>query len=299
MKRAVQDVGASVRARLLQRARAEGIDFQLLLTRYVFERFLYRLSVSQYRDRFVLKGALLLSMWAGDHFRPTRDIDFLGYGDTSPNVLAEVIRTICAEPVADDGVVFSQKDIEAVLIREETEYGGVRIRTIASVSNARIPVQVDVGYGDAITPAPVEIKYPTLLEFAAARLKAYPIETIVAEKFESVVILGMANSRMKDYYGLYLILQTFSFKLNSLREAISRTFQRRGTMLPEAVPVGLTDKFATERQSRWRGFLELNHIAPVSPNFALVVADILNFLMPLLHTADLDLTWHRGGPWLP
>lgn len=158
MKHRVRDVSASVRAKLFERARAESTDFQLLLTRYVLERLLYRLSVSRYRDHFVLKGALLLSVWTGDCFRPTRDIDLLGYGDTNPETLAQVFSAICAEPVSDDGVVFDAYGITAVLIREETEYGGVRIRTTANVSDARIPIQVDVGCGDAITPAAIEIE---------------------------------------------------------------------------------------------------------------------------------------------
>lgn len=175
MSRALRDVGASVRARLLERARAERIDFQLLLTRYVLERLLYRLSVSEHRDRFILKGALLLSVWAGDRFRPTRDLDLLGYGDTSPEAMAQVFRSICAEPVSDDGVVFDTSAVGATLIREETEYGGVRIRTTATVGAAQVPVQIDIGCGDAITPGPVELHYPALLDFPPPVLQAYPV----------------------------------------------------------------------------------------------------------------------------
>lgn len=167
MKRELRNVGASVRARLLEQARAEHSDFQLLLTRYVLERLLYRLSVSEYRDRFILKGALLLSVWAGDLFRPTRDLDLLGYGDTSPEGLTDIFHTICVQPVTDDGVTFDISGLEAALIREEAEYGGVRICKTATIAGARIPVQIDIGYGDAITPGPVEIEYPALLEFSA------------------------------------------------------------------------------------------------------------------------------------
>ncbi len=186
----------------------------------------------------------MLSVWSGDRFRPTRDLDLLGYGDTSQEALAEVFRSICAEAVPDDGVVFDIEGLKAAVIREETEYGGVRIRTTATIGDARIPVQVDVGCGDAITPGPVQIEYPTLLGFPAPYLKVYPVETIVAEKLETLVVLGMANSRVKDYYDLVLVSRMFGFELCTLAEAVRRTFERRGTPVPASTPIGLTDGFA-------------------------------------------------------
>ncbi|MGH9343583.1 MAG: nucleotidyl transferase AbiEii/AbiGii toxin family protein [Terriglobia bacterium] len=297
MKRELRNVGASVRARLLERARAEKSDFQLLLTRYVLERLLYRLSVSEYRDRFILKGALLLSVLAGDRFRPTRDLDLLGYGDTRLEALTDIFRTICAQPVTDDGVLFDIARLEAALIREDTEYGGVRICTTATVARARIPVQVDIGCGDAITPGPVEIEYPALLEFSAPHLRAYPVETIVAEKLEALVVLGMANSRLKDYYDLFLISQTFTLEQRSLAEAVRRTFERRGTALLEQPPVGLTNEFASSWQARWRGFLKREHMMPVPDDLAAVVRKLYDFLLPIIRGGDHDLRWLPGGPW--
>jgi predicted nucleotidyltransferase component of viral defense system len=227
-----RNVGASVRARLLEQARAQRADFQVLLTRYVLERLLYRLSVSEQRDRFVLKGAMLLATWVETPFRATRDVDLLGRGDSDVASIADTFRAICSEGVPDDGVEFDASGLEAAPIREEFKYGGVRVRTTALIDRARIAVQIDVGFGDAITPAATEIDYPVLLDAPAPRLKAYPMQTVVAEKFEALVARGIANSRLKDFYDLYLIAQTFTLDPDVLAQAIARTFERRGTALP-------------------------------------------------------------------
>jgi predicted nucleotidyltransferase component of viral defense system len=297
VKRELRDVGASVRARLLEQARKEQSDFQLLLTRYVLERLLYRLSVSEYHDRFVLKGALLLSVWVGDRYRPTRDLDLLGYGDTEPEAVINIFRAICGEAVVADGVTFDVDRLEAELIREDAEYGGVRLRTSASIAGARIPVQVDIGSGDAITPAPVEIDYPTLLEFPAPHLRAYPVETIVAEKLEALVVLGMANSRLKDYYDLFLISRTFPLEQRALAEAVRRVFERRGTAIPEDIPVGLSHDFAIAWQIRWRGFIGREHMMRVPDDLAAVVARLRDFLVPVIRHGDEDRRWSPDGPW--
>ncbi len=196
-----RNIGASVRARLLDRSRAERSDFQILLTRYALERLLYRLSVSEHRDRFILKGAMLFVTWVADPFRPTRDLDLLGYGDPDAQAMADTFRAIFATAVADDGVTFDVDGLKAVPIRDALDYGGVRIRTTATIDGALIPIQVDVGFGDAVTPAPVEVDYPTLLDNPAPHLRAYPVETVVAEKFEALTKLGIANSRLNDHGG--------------------------------------------------------------------------------------------------
>ena len=198
-----------------------GLISKFCSTRYALERLLYRLSISPHRDRFILKGAMLFVTWIADPFRPTRDLDLLGSGDNGAEAIAETFRVICAQPVADDGVIFDVASLEAAPIREEVEYGGVRVRTTAAIAGARIPIQVDIGFGDAVTPAPVEIDYPTLLDAPAPHLRAYPIETVVAEKFEALVALGMANSRLKDFYDLWLIAQTFEFRRSSLSKPCS------------------------------------------------------------------------------
>lgn len=297
MAREVRNIGASVRARLLHRARAERSDFQILLTRYALERLLYRLSVSAHRDRFILKGAMLFVTWVAAPFRPTRDLDLLGSGDNGAEAIAETFRVICAQPVADDGVIFDVAALEAAPIREELEYGGVRVRTIATIAGARIPIQVDIGFGDAITPAPVEIDYPALLDAPAPHLRAYPVETVVAEKFEAVVTLGMANSRLKDFYDLWLIAQTFEFRKSILVDAVRRTFERRGTALPADVPVGLTDDFAAAKVSQWQTFLGRERMAAVPNAFADIIADLRLFLIPLASTPQGEWTWPPRGPW--
>ena len=297
MPRELRNIGASVRARLLDRARTERSDFQILLTRYALERLLYRLSISPHRDRFILKGAMLFVTWVADPFRPTRDLDLLGSGDNTAEAIAETFRAICAHAVADDGVIFDVAALEAAPIREEAEYGGVRVRTTATIDGARIPIQVDIGFGDAVTPAPVEIDYPTLLDAPAPQLRAYPVETVVAEKFEAMVTLGMANSRLKDFYDLWLIAQTFKFGRSTLSDAVQRTFERRGTALPADIPVGLTDEFAAARAVQWRAFLTRERMAAAPDGFTTVIADLHGFLMPLLVGSNADLVWPTGGPW--
>ena len=297
MPREPRNIGASVRARLLDRARAERSDFQILLTRYALERLLYRLSVSPHRDRFILKGAMLFVTWVADPFRPTRDLDLLGHGDNDAESIAETFRSICAQWVADDGVTFDVAALTAAAIREEVEYGGVRVRTTATIAGARIPIQVDIGFGDAVTPAPVEIDYPVLLDAPAPHLRAYPVETVVAEKFEALVTLGIANSRLKDFYDLWLIAQTFEFRRSVLIEAVRRTFERRGTALPVDIPVGLSDEFAAARAAQWQAFLTRERMAAAPDEFTTVVADLQGFLMPLLVESNADLVWPTGGPW--
>jgi predicted nucleotidyltransferase component of viral defense system len=290
-------VGASVRARLLDRARRERSDFQILLTRYALERLLYRLSVSPHRDRFILKGAMLFVTWVADPFRPTRDLDLLGQGDVDGASLGEVFRAICAMPVPDDGVVFGDR-LEAAPIRGAAERGGVRVRTTAVIGGARVPIQVDVGIGDVVTPAPIEIDFPTLFDAPPPRLRAYPVETVIAEKLEALVVLGAANTRLKDYYDLWLIAQTFELRRSTLTVAVRRTFARRRTVLPLAVPAGLADAFATERAAQWRAFLGRERMAAVPDALEDVLAGLRSFLMPLFAGRERpERIWPSGGPW--
>ena len=296
MARELRNIGASVRAKLLQRARAEKTDFQILLTRYALERLLYRLSVSDQRERFVLKGAMLFAIWQDDPFRPTRDLDLLGQGDPDPAIVAASIRSICTVEVPDDGVVFDFATVEAASIRDEDEYPGVRVRTGATIAGARLPIQIDVGFGDVITPEAIEIEYPALLDAPAPILRAYPPETVVAEKTEAIVSLGIGNSRMKDFYDLWTIAQTFAFEGGNLAEAIRRTFDRRRTPLPEQVPVGLSDGFALERETQWRAFLARDRLEVAPASLAQVIDDLRAFVQPVLARAEVA-SWPPGGPW--
>jgi hypothetical protein len=297
MPRETRNIGASVRARLLDRARAERSDFQILLTRYALERLLYRLSVSEHRERFILKGAMLFVIWVTDPFRPTRDLDLLGRGDSDVQAILDAFRAICAQSVPDDGVVFDLDALQAAPIREEVEYGGVRVRTAATIAGARTPIQVDVGFGDAVTPAPLAVDYPTLLDNPAPHLLVYPVETVVAEKFEAMARLGMANSRLKDFYDLWLLSRTFDFDYRALADAVSRTFQRRQTDLPDAPPTGLTDEFAAAWSTEWRAFMGRDRMGAVPGSLAVVVADLRGFLLPLTETPHTARVWRKTGSW--
>lgn len=212
MTKSPKDIGASVRARLLRLARERGEDFQLVLTRYANERLLYRLATSGHASRFVLKGAALFTIWTGEPHRATRDVDLLGFGDPSEDHLRAVFADILAVEVDDDGVRFDESTLDVGPIREEQDYGGVRVVLIAQVTNAKVRLQVDVGFGDAITPDAMNVDFPPLLDFPAPNLRAYPRETVVAEKLEAMVKLGQANSRMKDFYDLAVLSQTFAFE---------------------------------------------------------------------------------------
>ncbi len=297
MTRELRNTGASVRARLLDRSRHEGSDFQNLLTRYALERLLYRLSVSAERDRFVLKGAMLFAAWLDDPFRPTGDLDLLGFGDDEVARVADTFRAICAIEVSDDGVLFDVGGLGATVIREGADYGGVRVRTGATIGGARVPIQIDIGFGDAITPQAVEIDYPTLLGGPAPHLRAYPAETVVAEKFEALVSLGLANTRMKDFYDLWLISRTFGFKAAGLAEAIRRTFERRRTSVPTEVPSGLSDAFVREKAGQWRAFLRRERLGAAPDAFDELVDDLRVFLLAPLNEAVRDQRWPAGGPW--
>lgn len=297
MSREVRNVGASVRARLLARARAEKADYQILLTRYALERLLYRLSVSTHRDRFILKGALLFVTWLHDPFRPTRDLDLLGYGVNDAETMADTFKAICSTQVADDGVNFDVEGLTAEPIREDMEYGGVRVQTYAVIDGARIPIQVDIGFGDIITPGPVEIAYPVLLDSPAPHIRAYPVVTVVAEKFNAIVVLGIANSRLKDFYDLWLISSTFELDGAELSAAVQRTFERRETPMPADVPIGLTRFYAEEWDVRWKAFLKREHMNAAPGDLNQVLEDLRRFLVPLKTPLSTNSYWPVGLPW--
>lgn len=254
-----RDTGASARQRLLNRARATGRPFQELLQYFAMERFLYRLAHSAYADRFVLKGALLLSVWRAPQSRPTVDIDLAGRMDNSPEAVREVIREIIALPVPDDGVHFDPRAVETRTIREDAEYAGVRTTFRAELAGARLPMQIDIGFGDVIFPEPEKINYPTLLDLPAPTLFAYPRETVVAEKLHAIVHLGLLNSRLKDYFDLWLLPRIYTFHGTTLVKAIRATFRNRDTVIDQS-PIGLNPAFAEQdaRTSQWRAFVRTN-----------------------------------------
>jgi predicted nucleotidyltransferase component of viral defense system len=250
-----RNIGASVRQRLLNLAHARGQPMELLLTRYALERLLHRLSLSPHHERFVLKGAMLLATWFDEPHRATRDVDLLGFGDEAEDALLRTFREIMAVEV-DDGVSFDLKGLRVEAIREEVEYGGSRLRTTAALAGARIPITVDIGFGDAVEPGVEDIDLPVLLDMPSPHLRAYPPETVIAEKFHAMVALGRANSRMKDYYDVWMLTSAFEIDKERLRRAITATFARRSTLIPADVPDGLSDAFAADpaKQRQWNAF---------------------------------------------
>jgi predicted nucleotidyltransferase component of viral defense system len=274
-----RDVGASVRARLLTLARQKGQAFELLLTRYANERLLHRLSLSPHRNRFVLKGAMLMTTWFDDPHRPTRDVDFLGYGDSAPDAMLVTFREICAIEV-NDGMVFDIDALRVELIREELEYGGLRLRTTGSLAGARITVIIDIGFGDAIEPGIDKVNLPVLLDLPQPRLRVYARETVIAEKFQAMVMLGLANSRMKDFYDVWILSRSYDFENDRLPRAIAATFERRGTAIPLEAPLALTQAFAFDsgKQLQWTAFVR--DLAIEIPALETVVTDLAGFLMP-------------------
>lgn len=296
MARELRNVGASVRARLLDRARKDKGDLQNLLTRYALERLLYRLSLSPEREHFVLKGAMLFTAWLRNPFRPTQDLDLLASGDDDAAAILECFRTICTLEVPDDGVVIDSDRLRAEPIREEAQYGGVRVKTTATIGGARVPIQIDIGFGDVVTPEPVELDYPTLLDSPSPRLRAYPPETVIAEKFEALVSIGVANTRMKDFYDLWMMAQNFQFEGPLLATALRRTFERRRTAWPVEAPLGFSEEFTKAKETLWRAFLTRERLSAAPAEFSRLVADLRAFLLPLLAEAA-PRQWPPGGPW--
>lgn len=257
-----RNLAASIRARLKQRADATTQDFNLTLTHYGLERLLYRLSISPDAGNYLLKGALLFSLWYDQPHRPTRDADLLGFGPGDIDSTVAAFREICAIEV-EDGIAFDPASVKGSAIRKEAGYGGVRIDLLAKLDGARITLQVDIGFGDAVTPAPESVSYPVLLDdLPAPQLRSYPKYTVVAEKYHAVCLLGMANTRMKDYFDLWVLLTEGALDSTELRRAVEATFARRQLPVPDAVPSGLSDSFARDavKRAQWAAFLKKNRL---------------------------------------
>ncbi len=290
---------ASIRARLLNVSKQTGEDFQALLNRYAIERFLFRLGASDQSEDFVLKGAMLFVAWQGNLHRPTKDLDLLGFGDSAPDVVANRIRSIAALP-ADDGIVFDPSSIEAEVIREDAEYEGVRVKLGASLERARIRLQIDIGFGDAVDPAPVRAAFPAILNHVEpASLRMYPQEAVIAEKLQAMVVLDIRNSRMKDFFDLWFLAKTESYKLSLLRRAVIATFERRRTAMPSGLPFALTEEFLTDdtKNQQWQAFLRRLDLAGSTPDLPQAGKEIAAFVHPTFAPGDEEATWQSGGPW--
>jgi len=301
----IANMAASVRQRLLNLARERKEDFGLLLTKYGLERVLYRVSQSQHRDAFILKGALLFELWTEQRYRPTRDADFLARGENSPDRFVEIFKDVCQMEVADDGLRFDAATVTAERITEDADYEGIRVKFIAYLENAKIPIQIDLGFGDVITPAPVESDVPTLLGTAKPKLWTYPRETVVAEKFEAMVSLGLANSRMKDFHDVRTLSRDFSFKGEPLSQAIRKTFERRGTALPQDAPLVFTAAFFDNRDKKkqWTAFVNKNRNYIPESSLEQVCGEIGAFLIPLLEGLSgqrkMPSKWEQGAWVIP
>jgi predicted nucleotidyltransferase component of viral defense system len=279
-----EQLAASVRQRLKNLTGTT--DFQTMLVRYALERLLYRLSQSNYRQQFVLKGALLFDIWLERSHRATRDVDFLGFGDSTPTRIEEIFRELCSIDVVADGLEFAVSSIVSSRIKADCEYEGVRINLLAYLVGTRtqIPVQVDVGFGDAITPSPISVEFPALLSFPAPQVLSYPRETVVAEKFQAMVLLGMSNTRLKDFYDLWVLATNFSFDGIVLGAALTATFERRRTPLPQthAKVVALTPLFTNDaqKQQAWKAFLRKHQLVANELNLIEVTEIIQEFILP-------------------
>jgi hypothetical protein len=297
-----RNLPASVRDRLTQRARDRRENVQLVLTRYALERLLFRIGRSKHRERFVLKGAMLFTLWSDAPYRSTGDLDLLGLGDPSPGSIDQAFREILAVNFGD-GVSFRPETVRVEAAGAGREYQGLRVRLHAQIAEAQLALQVDIGYGDAVTPAAREIEYPSLLDMPAPRIKAYPPETVVAEKLQAAVVLGMPNSRMKDFFDLWAIGQTFSFDGAVLARAIAATFARRETAALQGNPIALSPVFAKDatKQAQWTAFLRRSEIAQAPTRFAGLHRAVRRFVAPPLKAVargeSFARVWRPGGPW--
>jgi len=300
--REVTNIAASVHQRLLNKARESDRPFNELLQHFAIERFLYRLSKSRHADRFILKGALMLSVWSGASSRPTKDIDLLGRIDNSLEAIAVAMKDICETDVEADGMVFDEESVTSSRITEDAEYQGVRVRLKGALGNARVSIQVDVGIGDAVFPRPKDVEFPTLLDFPPARLKGYAMESTIAEKFHAMVIRGVLNSRMKDFYDIWMLSRAHDFSGEILAEAIEKTFEVRRTPLT-AEPAVFEASFASDvdKQVQWAAFVGRSMLNDAPKSFSDVAGPVTSFLKPptlaLAEGRQFSATWKAPGPW--
>ncbi|AMQ88990.1 nucleotidyl transferase AbiEii/AbiGii toxin family protein [Marinobacter sp. LQ44] len=293
-----KNTAASVRQKLLNKSRAEKRPFLELLQYYAMERFLYRLSQSPHNGCFTLKGALMLWAMQGPTSRPTRDIDMLGQTSNEPEAILAQVRDIIETEVTDDGLCFDADTLKAEAITEDADYQGLRVTFTGFLDNARIPMQLDIGFGDPVFPFPSWLEFPTLLDFPAARIQCYTPESSIAEKFQAMVNLGELNSRMKDFYDIWLLSRQHKFRLENLKGAVDGTFQKRGTEIPETNPFSAA--FVDSKQPNWQAFRKRLGQDHVPEAFSEVVEAVVEFLGPMMdgNVADApEEIWHPPGPW--
>ena len=291
----IKNLAASVKQRLINYAQTNGLDFNALLSRFTMERLLYRLSKSTYDNDFYLKGAMLFVLWERNPHRPTKDLDLLFIPEHDQGELERIFKEVCSTTVSDDGLFFDPESVTVEETREANAYGGLRVRLVAYLGKGRVPLQVDVGLGDSVYPDTGWTEFPPLLEFSAPRIRAYPTETVIAEKFQAIVELELRNSRMKDYYDIHYLSQKFKYTGEDLFEAVAQTFRRRKTAIPGGLPVGLSQEFfeSPQRQTQWNAFLRKNRLDQ-SIQLPEIVSRIEDFLIPLILDEEI-----RGMLWTP
>lgn len=300
--REIKNIHASVHRRLQNKARESSRTFGELLQHYAIERFIYRVSKTPHADKFFLKGALMLRAWGGPGVRPTMDIDFLGRTDNSLQSIESIMKDVCEAVVEADGMSFDPDSVRTVTITEDAEYDGVRVRLQGRLGTARISIQVDIGFGDIVVPECKQVIYPTLLDFPAPELAGYSMESSIAEKFQAMVKLSQLNSRMKDFYDVWLLSRMFDFQGKVLMQAIVATFNRRMTALDSA-----SDLFRTtlrrdkSKQSQWSAFLKKLKLEDCPDDFGSILDHMESFLVPpaeaVMTDENFDLFWNAPGPW--
>jgi predicted nucleotidyltransferase component of viral defense system len=296
-----RDLAASVRDRLLQLSRNRGEDYQLVLQRYAVERLLARIERSRHHRRFILKGAMLYLAWGGEAYRPTRDLDLLGISSAGTDELEECFRELCAVEVPADGLTFLADSVRAEEIRQQEEYGGIRIRLEARLVSVRIDLQVDIGFGDVVVPNPEEVEFPPLLAGRAPHVRAYTRESVIAEKLHAAARLGEITTRMKDFYDLFTMSRLFPFEGHTLAQAIAATFERRHTQLPATLPLHAAFFQQEGRARQWRAYLDRTGLSATPRDFPVVGEALHRFLEApceaLLAGAEFRAAWAPGGPW--
>jgi len=303
MKRPLKDVAASIHQRLLNKAKESGRTFNELLQYYSMERFLYRMSKSAYTEQFVLKGALMLMVWEAPFIRPTRDIDFLGLMENSQNAVDKVIREVCIQNVEKpDGLSFDPLTVRTERIIEDAIYEGVRVQFLGHIGKSEVHMYIDVGFGDKITPPAIFLEYPTILDHPAPKILGYNRETTIAEKLQVMVKLGEFNSRMRDFYDIWLLSRQFDFEGKVLASAIKNTFSNRDTEISPR-PIAFTEAFAADsvKQEQWEAFLRRSRLENAPENFQELVKAISVFLLPVISGLSarkpFTAVWISPGPW--
>lgn len=301
-KRKITNTAASVRARLLAFSKESGRPFQEVLQYFAMERFLFRLSLSAHVEKLVLKGGLMLAAWQAPETRPTKDMDFLGQMPNDVQSVVNVVREICGIAEESDGLRFDPESIEATTIKEDADYEGVRITFLAHLQNARVHMQIDMGFGDTVVPDPIRISYPTILDHVPPQIRGYPRETTVAEKFEAMVKLGQLNSRIRDFFDIWMLSRNFDFDGALLANAITQTFSNRGTQI-ESMPVAFQAIFTADatKQAQWNGFCRKSRLDFAPDSLAAVGVAISEFLAPvaksILEGVAYNKIWKAPGPW--